>query len=194
MTIKKAFLGIHALLLANEEKKVKTIMPDLVEIMSAKGAGGGASSIHRNEAGDIVGIMDYYYKVWLPVAFVEFGAKANSASGLNTMCKSGVSLWTKQQREFKKGKEELLDEVAAGNVLPTDIAEHLENLEAARAFVADYPIPELAFSSTEDMDAATDEDMEAAVVAYEEAQAEAAEEAARVAAEAEAAEKEAEAE
>jgi len=85
MTIKKAFIGVHALLLANEDKKVKTVMPELVEIMSAKGAGGGASSVHRNEAGDVLGILDYYFKVWLPVEYVEYGAKANSASGLNTM-------------------------------------------------------------------------------------------------------------
>jgi len=182
MTIKKAFLPINAILLANEDKKVKTIMPELVEIMSAKGAGGGATAIHRNEAGDVVGIMDYYFKVWLPVEFVEFGAKANSASGLNTMCKLGTSLWTKQQRDFKKGKEALLDQVAAGEVLPTEIQEHLDSLEEARGFVAEYPIPELAFASTEDLDAALEdpEALEAAVVAYHEAQAE---EAARIAAE-----------
>jgi len=172
MTIKKAFIGIHALLLASPEKKVKTIMPELVEIMSAKGAGGGATAIHRNEAGDVVGIMDYYFKVWLPVSHVEFGAKANSASGLNTMCKLGVSLWTKQQRDFKKGKETLLDEVAAGNVLPTEIQQHLDSLEEARGFIEAYPIPELAFASTEELDAADPDEMDAAIEAYDEAQAE----------------------
>lgn len=174
MTIKKAFLPINAILLANEDKKVKTIMSELIEIMSAKGAGGGASSIHRNEAGDVIGIMDYYFKVWLPIAFVEFGAKANSASGLNTMCKLGTSLWTKQQRDFKKGKESLLDDVAAGDVQPTEIQEHLDNLEEARGFVAEYPIPELVCSSTEDLDNLDAEVMEAAVVAYHEAEAAAA--------------------
>jgi len=182
MTIKKAFLPINAVLLANEDKKVKTIMDELVELMSAKGAGGGATAIHRNEAGDVVGIMDYYFKVWLPVDYVEFGAKANSASGLNTMCKLGVSLWTKQQRDFKKGKEELLDRVASGDVLPTEIQEHLDALEEARGYTAEYPIPELVFTSTEDLDEALEDPtaLEAAVEAYHEAQAE---EAARIAAE-----------
>ncbi len=191
MTIKKAFLPINAILLANEDKKVKTIMPELIEVMSAKGAGGGATAIHRNEAGDVIGIMDYYFKVWLPVAFVPWGAKANSASGLNTMCKLGVSLWTKQQRDFKKGKETLLDEVAAGNVAPTEIQEHLDSLEEARGYTALYPIPELAFTSTEDLDAADPDELQAAVDAYEEAEAA---EAQRLADEAEAAEAEAEAE
>jgi len=170
MTIKKAFIGIHAILVANPEKKVKSVMDELVVIMSAKGAGGGASSVHRDGDGNVVGIMDYYFKVWLPIAFVEYGAKANSASGLNTMCKLGTSLWTKQQREFKKGKEELLDNVAAGDVLPTEIQEHLDALEEARGFIAAYPIPEHTFASTEDLDAANEDVMRDAAVAYVETQ------------------------
>ena len=44
MTIKKAFIELHAMLVANEEKKVKSILSEAIELMSAKGAGGGASS------------------------------------------------------------------------------------------------------------------------------------------------------
>ena len=150
-TIKKAFLEIHGLLLANEDKKVKTIMDQVTALCSAKGAGGAATSILRNDAGEVVAILDYYFKKWLPVEFVEFGSKANSASGLNTMCKLGTSLWTKQQREFKKGKEELLNQVSAGEVLPGDIQAHLDELETARGFVADYPVMAIAFESTEDL-------------------------------------------
>jgi len=131
-------------------------------MMSAKGAGGAASSIHRDADGNVVAIMDYYFKVWLLIAFVPFGAKANSASGLNTMCKLGTSLWTKQQREFKKGKENLLEDVAAGDVQPTEIQAKLDELEEARGFVAPYPIPELAFATTEEVDAADTDVMQAA--------------------------------
>lgn len=158
MAIKKAFITLHALLEANQDKKVKSIMDEAVEIMSAKGAGGAATAVHRDADGNVVAIMDYYFKVWLPVALVEFGAKANSASGLNTMCKLGTSLWTKQQREFKKGKEDLLTAVQEGNVLPTEIQVELDKLEEARTYIAPYPIPEVAFASTEEVDAA---DMEA---------------------------------
>lgn len=172
MAIKKAFVAINEVLKANEDKKVKTILPELIELMSTKSAGGGASSVHRNDAGDVVGILDYYYKVWLPVEFVEFGAKANSASGLNTMCKLGNSLWTKQQREFKKGRDHLLDEVAAGNVQPGDIQAHLDQLEEERGFVAEYPIPELAFATIEELDAALEDPqaLQDAIDAYEEEQ------------------------
>ena len=166
MTIKKAFIELHAMLVANEEKKVKSILPEAIEIMSAKGAGGAANTIHRAEDGTILCIMDYYFKKWLPVVFVEFGAKANSASGLNTMCKLGTSLWTKQQREFKKGKETLLELVAAGDVLPTEIQAKLDELEEARGFIADYPIPEIAFASTDEFDATNHDEMQEIVTDY----------------------------
>lgn len=169
MTIKKAFIELHAMLVANEEKKVKSILPEAIEIMSAKGAGGAANTIHRAEDGTILCIMDYYFKKWLPVEFVEFGAKANSASGLNTMCKLGTSLWTKQQREFKKGKETLLELVAAGDVLPTEIQAKLDELEEARGFIADYPIPEIAFTSTDEYDAVGYDEMAQIIAEYYEA-------------------------
>jgi hypothetical protein len=175
MTIKKAFIELHALLAANEDKKVKSILPEAIEIMSAKGAGGAANTIHRAEDGSLLAILDYYFKKWLPVEFVEFGAKANSASGLNTMCKLGTSLWTKQQRDFKKGKEALLNDVRDGNVLPTEIQAKLDELEEARGVIADYPIPELAFASTDEYDAADHEVMDQALADYVQAQVDAAE-------------------
>ncbi len=175
MTIKKAFLELHAFLASNEDKKVKSILGEAIEMMSAKGAGGGATAVHRDAEGNLLAILDYYFKKWLPVEFVEFGAKTNSATGLNTMCKLGTSLWTKQQREFKKGKENLLEEVAAGDVLPTEIQSKLDELEEARGYIADYPIPELAFDSTEDFDSADQDVIQIAHLKYYEAQAEEAE-------------------
>jgi hypothetical protein len=176
MAIKKAFIELHALLVANEDKKVKTIMPDALELMEAKGGGGAASSVHRDADGNVVLVHDYYFKKWLPVEFVEYGAKANSASGLNTMCKLGTSLWTKQQREFKKGKEQLLEDVAAGEVQPTEIQAKLDELEEARGYIAEYPVPEVAFDSIEEFEAADHDAMAAAVADYEAAQAAAEEE------------------
>jgi hypothetical protein len=184
MAIKKAFIELHALLTASEEKKVKTVMPQVLELMESRGGGGAASSIHKDAEGNVVLVHDYYFKKWLPVEFVEFGSKANSASGLNTMCKLGTSLWTKQQREFKKGKEALLEAVAAGDVLPTEIQAKLDELEEARGYIAEYPIPELAFDSVEEYEAADLDVMAQALVDYEAAQAEAETEAAEAEAEA----------
>ena len=108
MTIKKVFVELHAFLEANADRKIKSILEEITILMSAKVAGStGASNVHKNEAGEVTHVLDYYFKTWMPVATVEFGAKASSASGLNTMCKEGVANWTKQQREFKKAKEAL---------------------------------------------------------------------------------------
>ena len=171
MSVKKAFLPVHAMLAAcAADVLVSDIMDQVTELCSAKGAGGGTAS-HRNDAGEVVAILDYYFKKWLPVGLVEFGAKANSNTGLNTMCKLGVSHWTKAQRTYKLGKEQLLDDVAAQIVEPTQIQEKLDELEAARIAVADYPIPELAFNSLEDLLAADTDEMEIALDEYLEAQA-----------------------
>ena len=167
MAIKKAFVGLHAFLVANENKKVSTILDEFTEMCSAKGAGGASTTVHRNEAGEPVAILDYYFKKWLPLEFVEFGAKANSSTGFNTMCKLGTSLWTKQQRDFKKGKEELLERVAAGEIEPAQIQEHLDRLETERSYIAPYPVPQVAFDSVEEFEAADHEAMAQAVAEYE---------------------------
>ena len=64
---------------------------------------------------------------------VDFGAKATSATGLNSMCKDGVSKWTKQQRDLKKGKEALLDQLNKGEVEQSNLSELLTELEEASA-------------------------------------------------------------
>lgn len=132
MAIKKAFVPVMEFLNENANRKVKDILPDLEELCSAKGAGGSASTFHRDEAGNVVAIKDYYYGQWMPTSHVEFGAKAGSASGFNTMSKEGVSNWSRQQREYSKGKEELLGLVAAGEVAPDAIQAELEKLEENR--------------------------------------------------------------
>lgn len=178
MAIKKAFLDLHTLLTANQAVVVGDIMDQITELCSGKGAGGASSTVHRDAEGNVVAILDYYFKKWLPIEFVEFGAKANSSTGLNTMCKLGTSFWTKQQRDFKKGKENLLELVSAGEVAPTEIQEHLDRLEEERSFIADYPVPAIAFDSIEDLEAADRDDMIVAVEEYNDAVAAAAAEAA----------------
>ena len=56
------------------------------------------------------------------------------------MCKEGTSLWTKQQREAKKAKEELLNAVAAGEVPADEIQTRLDQIEDARVAVYAHPV------------------------------------------------------
>ena len=126
-TIKKAYEAIinalKAAMEANIEATIESVIDEIVTLASAKsGAGGGkATQFHRNEEGIVVAIKCYYHKLWMDPEVVEFGKKATSATGLNNMCKEGVSKWTAQQRAAKLAGAELLDQVVAGTLLAEDI-------------------------------------------------------------------------
>lgn len=131
--IKKDFAELVALLKANSNAKVKSIiaMPEFQAIVSKKSLGGSeGSTLYKNESGKVVAVFCYYHKRWERVDQVAYGSKANTASGLNTMCKVGVSNWTKQQRALKQGKATLLTNVANGSVAVGDIEASMQELEA----------------------------------------------------------------
>lgn len=137
MTVKKAYVDVIAFLEANQDKKVKSILADVTAMCEAKAGGGGgaASTFVKDEAGNVVAIRCFYHQTWMDPRVVPFGSKASSATGLNTMCKSGVSKWTKQQRQFKLAQEELLKQVADGTIQASDIAAKLAEAEEARKVI-----------------------------------------------------------
>lgn len=151
MTVKKAYADLVEFLQANEDKKIKSVLPQVIEMVSAKSGGGGnrATTFHRNEAGEVVAINCFYFGLWMSPNVVEFGKKANSSTGFNTMCKEGVSKWTKQQRDAKKAKEELLAQVATGEIEPSKLPAALDAIEAARKEVG-TPEDGYGFESLED--------------------------------------------
>lgn len=119
MSIKKQYQAIYALLEENSNKKVSTIMPKIVELMSAKVT---QKTFMKNEDGIVTHVYCYYHKKWEDVTQAEYGKKANTATGLNTMCKEGVSAWNKQQRRKTKANAELLEFLASGELSPDEIA------------------------------------------------------------------------
>ena len=136
-TIKKAYTEIVELLEAHAEHKVKSILPQVIELASAKTGGGGgrATTFHKNADGIVVAIRCFYFGLWMSPEVAEFGKKASSSTGFNSMCKAGVSLWTKQQRDAKKAREELLTAVADGSISPSELPAQLAGIEEARAQV-----------------------------------------------------------
>jgi hypothetical protein len=131
--IKKAYVEIVDLLEANRDSKVKTIIDQVIALASAKTGGGGAgrsTTFHKDENGTVVAIKCYYHQLWMDPRVVEFGQKVGSATGYNSMCKDGVSKWTKQQREAKQAKAQLLQDLANGTVQPQDLAQALQDIEA----------------------------------------------------------------
>lgn len=141
IAIKKDFVALVELLKANSNKKVSSILElDAFIDIVAKQSGGGSvgSTVKKDEHGNVVAIFCYYHKQWEDVAVVPYGKKANSTSGLNTMCKQGVSNWTKQQRQAKIAKAELLDKVASGEVEASQLNDELAKIEAERVRILPY--------------------------------------------------------
>ncbi len=140
MAIKKVFTDIMSLLAANMGETVESIYAQAEALASAKSGGGsGVTSFHKDDEGNVIALRCGYFQKWFFAEEVEFGKKASSASGYNTMCKAGTSAWTKAQATFKKAKEQLLDDVSAGDVAPSDISAITEALEVARLTIADMP-------------------------------------------------------
>ena len=128
IAIKKPFTEIYNVLMANGDKKVEEVLPLLMSMMESK----QRDKNHRISADGILEIFCYYHKEWERVDQVEYGSKANSTTGYNTMCKIGVNNWTKQQRDFKEAKANMIDQVNEGIIDMADVSDHLEKLEAMK--------------------------------------------------------------
>lgn len=132
--IKKVFVPLFDVLNANQDKKVKDVLAQLTDLASAKVASGGSVAI-RDKDNKVVAILDYYFKRWMPLVgekAVDFGAKAGTPTGFNSMSKTGTSAWTKQQRVAKDAKDALLKDVMNGVVKHTDLQAKLDAIEAQR--------------------------------------------------------------
>ena len=143
MQIKKVFSDVNALLLANKDSLVADIMPQLMLLMSAKVGGSEVGSTHlKDDQGNVIAVFCYYHKCWELVSEHEYGSKAGTTTGLNSMCKLGVNAWTTQQRLAKKAKEQLLTKLQSGDLAIEDLAYEQELIERQRTniVIADnYP-------------------------------------------------------
>jgi len=120
--VKKQFEELYTLLVDNKNKKVSTVLPQLIELMAKKNnASGKAQTFIKDEDGNVTHVYCYYHKKWEDVTVAEYGSKKGTATGLNTMCKEGVSNWTKQQRVKKQAEAELITKVVNGELLPEDL-------------------------------------------------------------------------
>lgn len=154
MQVKKQFEEVFAFLQANQNKKVSTIFADVVALMQSKNAGGSdiGKTFLKDTDGNTVAVYCYYHKKWEPVADVEYGKKASTATGLNTMCKEGVSSWSKQQRTYKKEQSELLMLVAKGELSPEDLPNKMAELEEKKNAV-EVRSDEIGFNTVEELNA-----------------------------------------
>jgi hypothetical protein len=147
--VKKIFLPLIALLEANSGKSVKAILPEVLELAASKGAGGVATASHKVD-GQVVAVRCSFFEKWFPVSHVPFGNKEGSATGLNPMCKEGANLFSLMQREYKKGKEAILDKVASGDLAPEKIESELKKLEKARTDRPEYSVEGMGWDTLEE--------------------------------------------
>jgi len=175
MAIKKAFQPLVELLQENQDKKVKNIIDDVLALCETKSRAGGATTVHRDDEGNVVAIFDYYFKLWMPLSHIEFGAKASSGTGYNSMCKEGVSNWTRQRSAAKKAESALLDQAISGDVQPDELKELKAEIEAARDEVVAHSTG-IGFETIEALEAADTADLdrmvEEAIAAAKETEAE----------------------
>lgn len=130
-TIKKGFIEVHQILIENSDMKVKDVIEQLMPIFESK----QRDKNHRTNENGQLEVFCYYHKEWENTEEIEYGKKANTATGLNSMCKVGTNQWTKQQREFKKAKADLLTQVANGELAIEDINEEIAKLEDAKNII-----------------------------------------------------------
>lgn len=136
--IKKDFVALIAFLEENKAKKVSTILEE-AKLMCTKKA--NDKTFKLDDEGVVTHVFCYYHKCWEDVSECEYGPKKNTASGLNTMCKIGVSQWTKQQRVAKQAKEALLTKLGTGELLIEDLAVEQELIETARCQIVERDAP-----------------------------------------------------
>jgi hypothetical protein len=134
-TIKVQYQDIIAFLELNKGKKVSTILAEVTEMCVAKKGGSGGKTFIRNDEGIVTHVFCYYHKKWEEVSTVEYGDKKSTATGLNTMCKEGVSKWTKQQAMAKKAEAGLLDKLLSGELSQDTLAAARQEIEDTRQVV-----------------------------------------------------------
>lgn len=131
--IKKQYEEIYEILEANQNRKVSSIMDLLMPLMLSKGSGSDIGKTFLKDAeGDTYAVFCYYHKKWELTKVAEYGSKANTATGMNTMCKEGANQWSKQQRAYKKTQNDLLTLVAANQMSVEDMQVELAAAEEAR--------------------------------------------------------------
>lgn len=130
--IKKDFVALIEFLEENKTKKVSTILEELKGMCSKKT---NDKTFKVDDDGNVTHVFCYYHKQWEDISLYAYGPKKNTASGLNTMCKEGVSNWTKQQRVAKQERADLLTQLGSGELSIDDLPQAEKDIEQDRTFI-----------------------------------------------------------
>ncbi len=153
MAVKKVFVELFEFL----EDKAKdpkitlaSVMEEAQSMCEAQRSRGGQTFI-RDAKKNVVGILDYTFKRWMPLVgpkAVEFGSKVSSSTGLNPSCKEGASIWTKNNRLREKELKGILGEVKSGKL---DIKDIDKREAAIKAKYSKVPETDLGFETKDEL-------------------------------------------
>lgn len=149
MTIKKSYAEIISFLEANATKKVSTILADkdfLLLVSQTR----QAKTFLTDEHGEVIAIYCYYHKQWELLSEVDYGKKASSTTGYNTMCKVGVSKWTKQNNAVKQVGEQVLEMLEQGKIQASEIQSTKDAL-LANAKIIDTDDMPIGYATIDDL-------------------------------------------
>ena len=148
IAVKKVYAELFKFLTDNKNKKVSTILAE-ASVMMSKQTNAVAETTRYDADGNLTHVYCYYHKEWECIVECEYGKKANTKSGLNTMCKLGVSNWTKQQRAKKKSESELLTKLVAKEITADDLEGLQAEILAASKVIVARPTVEVETTEAE---------------------------------------------
>jgi hypothetical protein len=138
-TTKKAFVELVSLLEKHSGKKItKELLEQIHEMTKQKAS---SKTFLLDTENKVVAIFCYYHKQWEILDETPYGAKASSTTGYNTMCKKGVSLWTKQNNAVKQVGEAVLNMLESGEIEANEIADTKEKLIAEAKMISNVDMP-----------------------------------------------------
>jgi hypothetical protein len=156
MTIKKDMQPLfdHLQSLSGKKLTDKLIQSIAEQYLATKNSNGSGSrtTAYYDDNRDLVAVFCYYHKKWELVSSIEYGKKAGTKTGLNTMCKEGVSAWTKANRSKVKAKYDLLAQYTAGSIDSEAFKTALQALDEP-SIIEPHSDEEHSFATIEELEA-----------------------------------------
>ena len=134
--IKQQYVSIIEFLQANQDKKVKTILPELIEQCGVQRTRNSDVTLYDGDM--LIAVFCGYHKKWELVSEIEYGIKAGTKTGLNSLCKEGNKHQAAQSRKYSEEAAKLADAMMNGELSIEDAKEEKKKLEEAKVAVIEH--------------------------------------------------------
>lgn len=141
----KNYTDLATLLSENSKARISTYAEQI--LLLAKPITRNAKTSMRKD-GEVVAIFCYYHKQWELLSEVDYGKKASSNTGCNTMCKAGVNAWTRQNNTIKQIGSTILSLLENDKINVNEISTTKTRLEA-EARIIDISTKPIGYNDSE---------------------------------------------